>query len=63
MEALRAAVVGTGFIGRVHARSARLAGARLVGVAGSSPEKGRLAAAELGAERAYASMCARGWRT
>jgi predicted dehydrogenase len=55
MEGLRAAVVGTGFIGRVHARSARLAGARLVGVAGSSPESGRRAAAELHAERAFAS--------
>ncbi|HEY7070133.1 MAG TPA: Gfo/Idh/MocA family oxidoreductase, partial [Acidimicrobiales bacterium] len=55
MEALRAAVVGTGFIGRVHARSARLAGGRLVGVAGSSPEKGRLAAEELGADQAFAS--------
>jgi predicted dehydrogenase len=55
MVALRTAVVGTGFIGRVHARSARLAGARLTGVAGSSPEKGRLAAEELGAERAFAS--------
>jgi predicted dehydrogenase len=55
MEALRSAVVGTGFIGRVHARSARLAGARLVGVAGSSPESGRRAAAELFAEEAFAS--------
>ena len=55
MEALRSAVVGTGFIGRVHARSARLAGARLVGVAGSSPASGQRAADELGAERAYAS--------
>ena len=55
MEALRTAVVGTGFIGRVHARSARLAGARLAGVAGSSPAKGRQAAEELGAERAFAS--------
>ena len=55
MVALRAAVVGTGFIGRVHARSARLAGARLVGVAGSSPEKGRVAAEEVGAEHAFAS--------
>jgi predicted dehydrogenase len=55
MEALRAAVVGTGFIGRVHARSARLAGGRLVGVAGSSPEKGRLAAEELRADQAFAS--------
>ena len=55
MEGLRAAVVGTGFIGRVHARSARLAGARLVGVAGSSPASGQRAAHELHAERAFAS--------
>jgi predicted dehydrogenase len=55
MEALRTAVVGTGFIGRVHTRSARLAGARLVGVAGSSPASGQQAAEELGAERAFAS--------
>jgi predicted dehydrogenase len=55
MEALRTAVVGTGFIGRVHARSARLAGARLVGVAGSSPASGQRAAGELGAEQAFAS--------
>jgi predicted dehydrogenase len=55
MDALRTAVVGTGFIGRVHARSARLAGARLVGVAGSSPASGQQAAEELGAERAFAS--------
>jgi predicted dehydrogenase len=54
MEAMRTAVVGTGFIGRVHARSARLAGARLVGVAGSSPASGQQAAEELGAERAFA---------
>jgi len=55
MEALRAGVVGTGFVGRIHVRSARLAGARLVGVAGSSAEKGRAAAEELGAERGFAS--------
>ena len=55
MDALRTAVAGTGFIGRVHARSARLAGARLVAVAGSSPESGRRAADELGAERSFAS--------
>src|SRR5262245_63602405 len=55
MVALRTAVVGTGFIGRVHARSARLAGGRLVGVAGSSPEKGRAAAEELAADRGFAS--------
>ena len=38
---LRVAIAGTGFIGAVHARSARLAGARLVGVAASTPERAR----------------------
>jgi predicted dehydrogenase len=47
------AIAGTGFIGAVHARSARLAGARLVGVAASSPESARRAAAALGADRAF----------
>jgi predicted dehydrogenase len=50
---LRVAVAGTGFVGALHARSARLAGARLVGVAASSPERGRDAAQALGAERAF----------
>jgi predicted dehydrogenase len=54
-EELRAAIAGTGFIGSVHARSARLAGARLVGVAASTPERSAAAAAELGAERAFDS--------
>jgi predicted dehydrogenase len=53
--AVRVAIAGTGFIGAVHARSARLAGARLVGVAASSPERGLLAAAALGAERSFAT--------
>src|ERR1044071_7042516 len=52
---VRIAIAGTGFIGAVHARSARLAGARLVGVAASSPERGFLAAAALGAERSFAT--------
>jgi predicted dehydrogenase len=50
---IRAAVAGTGFVGSIHARSARLAGARLVGVAASSPESARDAAARLGAERSF----------
>lgn len=54
-DPLRAVVVGTGFIGRVHARSARLAGARLTGVAASSPASAGAAAAALGADRAFAS--------
>ena len=52
---VRVAIAGTGFIGAVHARSARIAGARLVGVAASSPERGLLAAAALGAERSFAT--------
>jgi predicted dehydrogenase len=52
---VRVAIAGTGFIGAVHARSARLAGARLVGVAASNPESGRRAATALGAERAFES--------
>src|SRR5215204_826846 len=52
---LRVAIAGTGFIGRVHARSARLAGAHLVGIAASSPESARAAADELGADRAFDS--------
>jgi len=53
--AFRVAIAGVGFVGRLHARSARLAGARLVGVSASSPERARAAALELGAERAFAS--------
>jgi predicted dehydrogenase len=52
---LRVAIAGAGFIGAVHARSARLAGARLVGVATSSPDRSERAAAELGADRAFGS--------
>jgi predicted dehydrogenase len=52
-DALRIGIAGTGFIGAVHARSARLAGAHLAGVAASSPESARRAAAALGAEQAY----------
>ncbi|WP_283135452.1 Gfo/Idh/MocA family oxidoreductase [Rhizohabitans arisaemae] len=52
---IRVGVVGTGFMGTVHARAARLAGARLVAVAGSRPDRARAAARELGAERAAGS--------
>jgi predicted dehydrogenase len=52
---LRAAIAGTGFIGRIHARSALLAGAQLTGIAASSPESALAAAAELGADRAFDS--------
>jgi predicted dehydrogenase len=52
---LRAAVVGTGFIGRVHVRSARLAGAEVVGVAASSPDRSAEAAKSMAVPRSYAS--------
>ena len=55
LAALRVGVAGTGFIGAVHARSARLAGGHLAGVAASTPQRGEQAAAQLGAERAYAT--------
>jgi predicted dehydrogenase len=52
---LKAAIAGTGFIGRVHARSIRLAGGELVGVAASSRESAAAAATELGVQRAFDS--------
>jgi predicted dehydrogenase len=52
---LRIGIAGTGFIGRVHARSARLAGGRVVAVAASSADSAKAAAEELGAERAAES--------
>ena len=54
-QELRVGIAGTGFIGSVHARSARLAGGRLVGVAASTHERAVEAAGALGAERAFAS--------
>ena len=55
---MRVGIAGAGFIGAVHARSARLAGATLAGVADSSPENAEAAARRLGAERAYESALA-----
>ena len=52
---LQAGIAGTGFIGKVHARSVRLAGVELAGVAASSPERSSEAAAALGADRAFDS--------
>jgi predicted dehydrogenase len=52
---LRVGIVGAGFIGAVHARSARLNGARVVGVAASTPERAEQAAARLGADRGFPS--------
>ncbi|MEU8664150.1 Gfo/Idh/MocA family protein, partial [Actinoplanes philippinensis] len=46
---VRAAVVGTGFMGAVHSRSIRAAGGELVAVVGSSHAKGTAGAAAFGA--------------
>ncbi|MEO1614353.1 MAG: Gfo/Idh/MocA family oxidoreductase [Planctomycetota bacterium] len=43
-----AVVVGTGFIGPIHVEALRRAGVRVAGVVGSSPEKSRRAAEQLG---------------
>ena len=52
---LRVGIAGAGFIGTVHARAARLARARLVGVADSSLEHSEASARRLGADRAFES--------
>src|SRR6187401_2560422 len=53
-EALRIGIIGAGFIGAVHARAARRAGARVVGVTASTAQRTAEAAVRLGAERGYA---------
>ena len=55
---LRVGIAGAGFIGAVHARSARLAGATIAGVADSSLERAEASARRLGAERAFESAAA-----
>lgn len=56
MRTLGAAVVGTGFIGPVHAEAVRRLGHRVVGLLGSSREKGQAVAEALGVPRAYANF-------
>jgi len=54
-DRLRAAIAGLGFIGPVHLRAARLAGAEIVGISGSDPDRMRAAAASLDVARVYDS--------
>jgi predicted dehydrogenase len=56
LTSIGVAVVGTGFIGPVHVEGLIRAGVRVTGIAGSSPEKSKLAATELGLARGYASL-------
>lgn len=50
------AVIGTGFMGRVHVEALRRVGVTIRGILGSSVEKSRVAAAEFGLPRGYASL-------
>lgn len=52
---MRIGIVGAGFIGAVHARSARLADGQLIAVTASTPESAEVAARRLGAQRAARS--------
>jgi len=52
----RVAVLGAGMIGEVHRRAAVLAGAEVVGVMASSPERSRAVAQAWGVEHAFASI-------
>ena len=49
----RAAIIGTGFMGRVHARAIAAAGGRVAGISGSSPERARQAAGSLRADAVF----------
>jgi predicted dehydrogenase len=50
---LGVAFIGGGFMADVHSRAARAAGARIVGVSSSSPERSRAAAERIGADVAF----------
>jgi predicted dehydrogenase len=50
---IRAAIVGSGFMGSAHTEALRRCGVEVVGVAASSPAKSKQAAAALGISRAY----------
>ncbi|MBN6037405.1 Gfo/Idh/MocA family protein [Amycolatopsis sp. 195334CR] len=52
----RVAVVGSGFMGRVHAEAARRAGAEIVGAVGSSAERAAGAAEAVGAAQGYSDL-------
>jgi predicted dehydrogenase len=53
---VRAAVIGTGFIGTVHVEELRRIGVQVRGVLGSTPERGKARASELGVGHAYPSL-------
>jgi len=56
MRGFGAAVIGTGFIGAVHAGALRRLGVRVEGVLGSSPERAEARLKAMGAGHVYASL-------
>ena len=56
MAMKRVAILGAGMIGDVHRRAAMLAGAQILGVMASTPERSRQVAEEWGVEQAYGSI-------
>lgn len=50
------AILGTGFIATVHLQALRRLGAHVRGVLGSSPQRGKAGAAQMGVAHAYASL-------
>ena len=52
----RVAILGAGMIGDVHRRAALLAGAEILGVMASTPERSRQVADAWGVEQAYGSV-------
>ena len=52
---LRVAIAGAGMVARLHLDAARRAGAHVVGVCASTPERGRQAAERFGLDRAFDS--------
>jgi predicted dehydrogenase len=56
MAAKTVAILGAGMIGDVHRRAAMLAGAQVLGVMASTPERSREVAEAWGAEQAYGSI-------
>ncbi len=55
-ETLKAAVIGTGFIGPVHVEALRRLGVEVVGILGSSPENGAARAMAMRLQRAFGSL-------
>lgn len=56
MRDIGVAIIGTGFMGTVHAEALKRIGVNLVGILGSTPEKSKAAAERLELPKAYTAM-------